>query len=347
MHISRKRALVAWVAAAAAVATVGVGTTQAQAASSTSKPQPKGTHAPADPGPSAGERSAAKRVASPAATAAEKTVEARIRSYVATHGTTYTFGTYTDPATGALVVDTNAPASVVASLTSLGTSKAASGVAVHVNRETTKDAYSRRDDVPAFYGGGGLYASGFLCSTGYAVQSSTGARWMVTAGHCFANGTTVSTESGARTEGVVTARSLASLGNGPIDVEFLAGQSYAGRIFTGGVTSSSSIPVVGAGDAYVGYTDYCHSGRTTGEQCGHTATSTTAQVCTETGCKSPVIAYTGGVVQQGGDSGGTFYAKDSRGAWIRGHVIAGNSTTGYVEPYTQITARWAVTASTS
>ena len=26
------------------------------------------------------------------------------------------------------------------------------------------------------------------------------------------------------------------------------------------------------------------------------------------------------------------------------NVIAGNSTTGYVEPYTQITARWAVTA---
>jgi hypothetical protein len=111
------------------------------------------------------------------------------------------------------------------------------------------------------------------------------------------------------------------------------------------VTSSTSIPVVGEGAAVVGYNDYCHSGRTTGERCGHTANSITAQVCTQTGCKSPVIAYTGGVVQQGGDSGGTFYAKNASGAWIRGHVIAGNATTGYVEPYTEITKRWAVVAS--
>lgn len=66
------------------------------------------------------------------------------------------------------------------------------------------------------------------------------------------------------------------------------------------------------------------------------ANSTTAQVCTETGCKSPVIAYTGGTVQQGGDSGGAFFALSSDGtsAFIRVHVIAGNSSTGFVEPWT-------------
>jgi len=264
---------------------------------------------------------------------------------VAKYGTKYTFGTYSDPATGAVVMDTNAPASVVASLTNLRSSKVTAGVQVKVHNEKTTDTFSRRDDTPAFYGGGGLSASGFLCSTGYAVQSSTGARWMVTAGHCFANGVDVKTESGANSEGIVTARTLPSLDGGTADVEFLASRSYAGRIFTGGVTSNTSIPVVGSGSAVVGFNNYCHSGRTTGEQCGHTATSITAQVCTTTGCKSPVIAYTGGVIQAGGDSGGTFYAKTATQAWIRGHVIAGNSTTGYIEPYTEITRRWAVTAS--
>jgi hypothetical protein len=94
--------------------------------------------------------------------------------------------------------------------------------------------------------------------------------------------------------------------------------------------------VHGAGGAVVGFNNYCHSGRTTGERCGHTVRSTTAQVCTETGCKSPVISYTGGVIQQGGDSGGAFYALsgDGTSVFIRGHVIAGSSTTGFVEPWT-------------
>jgi len=354
MHVSKKRTLVACLAAAAA-ATALAGAGQAQASSSApSKSKLAATHAKPDASILKAERAAgAKVVSTPASKAAVATVQTRIAKYVKVHGTKYTFGTYADPRTGAVVVDTNAPSDLVASLTNLKGTKSASlttaarqpAVKVKVHRQRTFDAYQRRDDVPAFYGGGGLSAQGFLCSTGYAVQSSTGARWMVTAGHCFANGVSVNTESGNNVEGTVTARTLPSLDGGTADVEFLAGKSYAGRIFTGGVTSSSSIPVVGEGAASVGYTNYCHSGRTTGEQCGHTANSITAQVCTATGCKSPVIAYTGGTVQQGGDSGGTFYAKNASGAWIRGHVIAGNSTTGYVEPYTEITRRWAVVAS--
>ena len=46
----------------------------------------------------------------------------------------------------------------------------------------------------------------------------------------------------------------------------------------------------------------CVSGQTSGEQCGETVQSVDAQVCTQTGCKSPVISYTG-PVSQPGDSG--------------------------------------------
>jgi hypothetical protein len=272
-------------------------------------------------------------------------IQKRIATYVAYNGTKYTFGSYVDPSTGKVIVDTDAPADVVSSLTNLNDVAERSSVAgatVQVRRQTTIDAWHRRDDIPPFYGGGGIAATGAICSSGYAVKTSGGTRFMITAGHCYANGTSVRTESGATLYGTVFARRLPTVTGGTADMEVIGGSQYAGRVFTGGITSTTSIPVVAAGPAYVGYANYCHSGRTTGEQCGHKATSTTAQVCTATGCKSPVIAYVGGVVQQPGDSGGTFYAKDASGAWIRGHVIAGNSTVGYVEPWTVVAATYGV-----
>jgi hypothetical protein len=280
-----------------------------------------------------------KATSSPASATALAAIQTRIARYVATQGTKYTFGSYLDSTTGKIVLDTDAPADLVSSLTNLSgaaTAQRATASQVEVRRKTTTDAFHRRDDTPPFWGGGGLSASGSLCSSGYAVRNSAGTAFSVTAGHCYANGASVRTESGARVYGTVSNRRLPTITGHASDMELMGGQSYSGRVFTGGVTSTTSIPVVSAGGAVVGYNAYCHSGRTTGEQCGHTANSITAQVCTQTGCKSPVIAYTGGTIQQGGDSGGAFYAKDSSGAWIRGHVIAGNSTTGYVEPWTVV-----------
>jgi hypothetical protein len=347
MRISKKSSFVAFVATAAALAALGAGGGQAQASSPGAGDKPTTTNAKADPAFLAKERAAGKRaVTSAASQTALSTVQTRVAAWVAKNGTRYTFGTYADPATGNVVVDTDAPAGVVASLTDLKSNKSLAGIKVQTRKVKNSDTYNRRDDIPAFYGGGGLLASNALCSAGYSVQNSVGTRFMVTAGHCYANGTVVNTESNLRPVGTVQNRLLASLGNGPVDMELLGGQAYAGRVFTGGVTSSTSIPVVAAGGAVVGYNAYCHSGRTTGEQCGHTATSINAQVCTQTGCKSPVISYTGGNIQQGGDSGGAFYAKDGSGAWIRGHVIASSSTTGYVEPWTQVVARYGVSITT-
>ncbi len=345
MRISNKRA-VALIATAAAVTALGVGSGQAQAAEAAKKDKLVASSAQADKSLLTKERAASKSVVSTTASrAALANVQTKVRAYVAEHGTKYTFGIYADPATGDVVLDTDAPSDVVASVTNLKSQDSltrVAGVKVHTNKGKIKDAFHRRDDVPAFYGGGGLLASNALCSTGYAVKNWVGTRFMVTAGHCYANGTSVRTESNLRVVGNVSGRALASLGSGPVDMELLGGQSYAGRVFTGGVFSSSSIPVVAAGAASVGYSAYCHSGRTTGEQCGHTATSVTATVCTATGCKFPVIAYTGGTIQQGGDSGGSFYAKNASGAWIRGHVIASSSTTGYVERWDKVASRYGV-----
>ena len=291
------------------------------------------------------DQAARAKTVAPAATKALASIQGRIANYVATKGAKYTFGSYVDPSTGKIVLDTDAPAAVVASLTSLAGAAATEQSAasqVQVRRATIKDAWHRRDDIPAFYGGGGIAASGAICSSGYPVRNAAGTVFMVTAGHCYANGTAVATESGLNSYGTVSNRRLPTVTGHPQDMELIGGRPYAGRVFTGGVVSTSSVPIVSAGAAVVGFNNYCHSGRTTGEQCGHTATSVTAQVCTATGCKAPVIAYTGGLIQQGGDSGGSFYVKDASGAWIRGHVIASGPSTGYVTPWTVVSAQYGV-----
>lgn len=343
MRISSKKALPIF---AMAVALAGLVAVSGPAQAQSGDPKGKEKVVQTRPAPHASRPDhAGANAGTDTSRAALAKIEAQVRGYVAKHGGRYTFGTYLDATTGEVVVDTNAPADVVQTLTSSakGTPSArAAGVTVKVNKTRTSDLWNRRDDVPAYYGGGGLLAANALCSAGYTVTNSTGNRWVVSAGHCYAIGTRVNTESNLRYFGTVTNRALASLGQAGLDMELLSGSSYAGRIFTGGVTSTTSIPVVSAGSASVGYTNYCHSGRTTGENCGHTAVSTTAQVCTATGCKSPVIAFTGGVLSQGGDSGSPFYAKDSQSAWIRGHVIAGNGSTSYAETWNKVTARYGV-----
>jgi hypothetical protein len=337
-----------WIATVAAVSALGASAMTAQAAPA---PVTKGkvtTPATADPNFPAKERAASASVKSTKASRdALAKVQARVAKYVAKNGTQYTFATWAD-ANGNVVVETNAPVRVRASVTNLKSDPSVASVKVQTRKtEKLKDVWNRRDDVPAYYGGGGLRWNNILCSTGYPVKTASGYRYMVTAGHCYPNGASVNTESNLRRVGIVTGRALASLGGGPRDMELLYGESYAGRIFTGGVTSTTSRPIVAAGSASANYNNYCHSGRTTGEQCGHTATSVIAQVCTATGCKSPVIRYTGGTLSAGGDSGGAFYAKDANGgAWIRGHVIAGNSTEAYAETYNKVAAYYGVSVVT-
>lgn len=282
----------------------------------------------------------------PAAASALATIQNQIASYVATHAPGYTFASYLDETSGKMILETDAPASLISELTDMSGGSAAEQQAVSqmsVQPNTTSDNWHRRDDIEPFWGGG-VTAQSRACSSGYAVRKSSGAVFMTTAGHCFSNGVTVLTASRARMYGVVSDRHLPTWNGRPRDVELIGGRAYAGRIFTGGDTSTTSAPVVSAGTAYVGYRNYCHSGQTTGERCGHTVTSITGQVCTRTGCKSPVIVFRGGVLPQNGDSGSPFYAKDTAGGvWIRGHVIAGNSTTSYAERWTSIAPLLGVT----
>ncbi|MER6912568.1 hypothetical protein ABT354_12935 [Streptomyces sp. NPDC000594] len=337
MFKARKTLVGTFAALALTLATLGAA--QAQGSGGEEKREQPGVSAARSIGAAPDAGAAATVLAAPGASDALETIQGRIADYVSTEGTAYGFASYVDGTTGRIVLETDAPDQLVAELTDLSGGSAAvldAAEAIELRRTAPTDSFDRRDDSPPFYGGGGLLSGNSLCSSGYAVTNSAGTRFMVTAGHCYANGAAVTTESGRFPYGTVSNRRLPTVTNEPVDMELLGGQSYAPRVFTGGVVSNTSIPVVAAGGAVVGFNNYCHSGRTTGENCGHTANSITAQVCTQTGCKSPVISYTGGNISQGGDSGGSFYAKDASGAWIRGHVIAGSTTTGFVQPWTVV-----------
>jgi len=272
-------------------------------------------------------------------------IKGQIASFVEKNGPKYSFATQFDSERGNIVLVSDAPRDLLASLTATDDPEAREAVAkADIVEKGIEDDYNRRDDIPSFWGGAGVTYGGGICSAGYAVRNAAGSVYSVTAGHCFPNGAKALTESGARFYGAVSGRRLPTVTGQPLDMELMGGgASYAGRIYTGGIFSTTSRGVAAAGAAYEGYTNYCHSGRTTGENCGHTAQDTNAQVCTQTGCKSPVISFTGGNMIQGGDSGGTFFAIDASGrAWIRGNTIASGGGWGYATPYTQVAAQYGV-----
>src|SRR2546429_542679 len=151
MRMRKKTLVGAAVAAAAALAVLNVGAAQAAAGKDAGAAAAKVDQSLAP------DRAAGVKVASSAAaTSALAAIQARIAGYVAAHGSRYTFGSYLDAKTGKVVLDTDAPANVVSSLTTLaGAATAQRQVASppQLRRATATDTFSRRGDIPPDYGG--------------------------------------------------------------------------------------------------------------------------------------------------------------------------------------------------
>jgi hypothetical protein len=251
----------------------------------------------------------------------------------------YNYASYLDLQTGKVVLNTDAPETVTAPL-----KKQFPGL-IEQRDEAVRDTFDRKSDVPAFWGGSSIKSGGSVCSSGFVVKKPSGQRFLTTAGHCFGVGANVLTTNGNLSVGNVAQR-------GPFlpwpfqsfDMELIGGKSYGSSIFVGGTLSSTGKHVNGAGDPVVGFTNYCRSGQTSGEQCGETVTSVNAQVCTQTGCKSPVISYTG-PVSQPGDSGAPFYVYSGDGSqvFIRGMNVASGGSTSYAEKWSRISSNLGVT----
>jgi hypothetical protein len=250
----------------------------------------------------------------------------------------YSYASHLDLQTGRVILQTDAPASVTAALV-----EEHPEIELH-DGKAVQDLFSRNNDTSPFWGGASIQSGNSTCSTGFAVRTASGARAITTAAHCWAVGSAVRTPFSTFVGNVTQRGTLNSwwfFDNR--DVELIGGVNYGARVYTGGTTSSTSKAVVGAGDPVAGVTGYCSSGQTSGEQCNQTVTSTGAIACTQTGCKWPVIEYTGGP-SQGGDSGGSFYIPSgSTQVFARGAVIAGNGTQSYAEPWSRISSSMGVT----
>lgn len=246
--------------------------------------------------------------------------------------TSYSYASYYDLVGGKLVLDTDAPAAVVESLS------ADFAGDIEVRKGGVVEDFSRQADISPFWGGAAIKnAAGAVCSSGFVVKKSTGTRYMITAGHCYSVGTNVLTRGGNVSMGTVVQRApIASR-----DMELIGGKSYGRSVYVGGTNSSTGKTVTGAANPVVGTTGYCRSGQTTGEKCGQKVISITANFCPTSGCKTNTIAYNTGGASAGGDSGAPFYWPGSSTVSIRGMHVGRNTSTG-----TMFAERWSTIANT-
>ena len=248
----------------------------------------------------------------------------------------YSYASHLDLTRGVMIVETDAPAEVAAGLT------AQFPGAIEVVRGETRRATRQSDSTP-HWAGASITNGGGTCSSGMSVQNSAGTRFMVTAGHCFLAGQAVrSPGSPYYAWGTVVNRAPFPTW----DMELLGGSSYGSYAYTGPVVSNGTRRFLGSGDPVVGFNNYCHSGQTSGEGCGHTVTGLYGQFCDAAGCTPGLITYTGGPMILPGDSGSPFYAyasDPSLGIHARGINIAYSGSTMYAEKWSTIASRFGVT----
>ena len=246
----------------------------------------------------------------------------------------YSYASHLDLDRGVMIVESDAPADVVAGLV------AEFHGAVEVVQGEVRRATRLSDSTP-HWGGSSITNGGGTCSSGMPVKNSAGTRFMVTAGHCFLAGQAVwSPGSPYYSWGTVVNRAPFPTW----DMELLGGSSYGTYAYTGPVVSNGFKPFLGAGDPVVGFNNYCHSGQTSGEGCGHTVTGLSGQFCDAAGCTPGLITYTGGPMIQPGDSGSPFYVyAGTSGIHARGLNIAYSGATMFAEKWSTIASRFGVT----
>ena len=115
------------------------------------------------------------------------------------------FGFGYEPASGKMVVQSSAPEGDFATL-----EKAYPGLVTYRPGSWGRAADWTNDAQP-HWGGAWLQGGGFNCTSGYAIEDNSGHRYMMTAGHCFADGTSTNMGTARRPAAVrSTARTPAA-----------------------------------------------------------------------------------------------------------------------------------------
>lgn len=241
-----------------------------------------------------------------------------------------TFGTYFDPRTGRIVIDTTGDARIFDAVVDKYPDK----IEVQDGLEGGRD--SRNADTAPHWGGAYINSALGGCTSGYAVTKA-GTKFMVTAAHCADLGAAITGGTGLAW-GNVTNR-------GPFpawDVELIGG-NYAGSIYTGNATGTQQ-HVKGAGDPAVGSTSYCISGRASNETCGHHAVSLSGSLCDPSGCTNGLAVFNDGTLTGPGDSGAPWYNYPAGGGvTIRGSHVGRIGANMYAERWLAVKAHWTLT----
>jgi streptogrisin C len=173
-------------------------------------------------------------------------------------------------------------------------------------------------------------SSGSRCSLGFNARSSSGARYVITAGHCTNLGGTWSGTGG--TIGTVSGSSFPTNDYGRITVSQSAAASTA---LVDRYSSGSDVTVAGSQQSGAGAA-VCRSGSTTGWRCG-SIQALNQTVCYQQGCVGQTIRTN--VCAQPGDSGGSLVTNPGSGTRVQAQGLtsggSGNCTSGgttYFQP---------------
>jgi streptogrisin C len=176
-------------------------------------------------------------------------------------------------------------------------------------------------------------SSGARCSLGFNARSSSGARYVITAGHCTDLGGTWSGSGG--TIGGVSGSSFPTNDYGRITVSSSAAVSTA---LVDRYSSGSDVTVTGPRSASTGLA-VCRSGSTTGWRCG-SVTATNQTVCYAEGCVGQMIRTN--VCAEPGDSGGSLVTNPGSGTRVQAVGLtsggSGNCSSGgttFFQPITE------------
>ncbi|HEY0449791.1 S1 family peptidase [Actinophytocola sp.] len=184
-------------------------------------------------------------------------------------------------------------------------------------------------------------SSGSRCSLGFNARSSSGARYVITAGHCTNLGGTWSGSGG--TIGTVSGSSFPTNDFGAIGV---SSASAASTPLVDRYSAGSDVTVTGPVTASNGM-GVCRSGSTTGWHCG-SVTGTNQTVCYSQGCVYQMIRTN--VCAEPGDSGGSLVTNPGSGSRVQAVGLtsggSGNCSSGgttYFQPITEPLSTWSLT----